>query len=45
MCVEYSVHKGQKSWDDNLCKSDVQVNIYLKLLFIKLNPLVFLLTG
>ena len=30
--VEYSVHKGQNSRDDNLCKSDnVQVVIYLKL--------------
>ena len=39
--VEYSVHKGQISRDDNLRKSDAQVNSYLKLL-IKWNP-VFLL--
>ena len=39
--VEYSVHKGQISWDDNLRKSDAQVDSYLKLL-IKWNP-VFLL--
>ena len=39
--VEHSVHKGQNSWDNNLCKSDVQVGIYLKLLLIKLNPAVF----
>ena len=41
--VGYSVHKGQNSLDDNLCKSDVQVDIYLKLLLIKLNPVIFLL--
>ena len=41
--VEYSVHKGQNSLDDNLYKSDVQVVIYLKLLLIKSNPVVFLL--
>ena len=40
--VEYSVHNGQNSQDDNLRKSDVQVGIYLKLLLIKLNPAVFL---
>ena len=28
--VEYSVHKAQNSRDDNFCKSDVQVGIYLK---------------
>ena len=39
----YSVRKGQNSVDDNLCKSDVQVDIYLKLLLIKSNPVVFLL--
>ena len=38
-----SVHKGQNSWDDYLCKSDVQVDIKLKLLLIKSNPVVFLL--
>ena len=42
-CVECSVNKGQNSLDDNLCKSDVQVDIYVKLLSIKLNPTVFLL--
>ena len=41
--VEYSVRKGQNYQDDNLCKSDVQVDIYLKLLLIKSNPVVFLL--
>ena len=41
--VEYSVHKGQNSRDDNLCKSDAQVDIYLKLLLIKSNPVIFLL--
>ena len=41
--VGYSVHKGQNSLDDNLHKSDVQVDIYLKLLLIKLNPVIFLL--
>ena len=41
--VEYSMHKGQNSLDGNLCKSDMQVDIYLKLLFIKSNPVVFLL--
>ena len=41
--VEYSVHKVQNSQDDTLCKSDVQVGIHLKLLLIKLNPVVFLL--
>ena len=41
--VEYSVHKGKNSGYDNLCKSDVQMVIYLKLLLIKLNPAVFLL--
>ena len=35
--------KGQNSKDDNSCKSDVQVSIYLKLLLINLNPAVFLL--
>ena len=25
--VEYSVHKGQNERDDNLCKSDAQVDI------------------
>ena len=35
--VEYSVHKGQISWDDNLRKSDAQVDSYLKLL-VKWNP-------
>ena len=29
--------------ENNLCKSDVQVSIYLKLLLIKSNPAVFLL--
>ena len=37
------MHKCQNSLDDNLCKSDVQVDIYLKLLMIKSNPVVFLL--
>ena len=41
--VEYSVSKGQNYQDDNLCKSDVQMDIYLKLLLIKSNPVVFLL--
>ena len=41
--VEYSLHKRQNSRDDNLCKNDVQVGIYLKLLLIKLNFAVFLL--
>ena len=41
--MKYSVHKGQNSGDENLCKSDVQVDIYLKLLLIKSNPVVFLL--
>ena len=41
--VEYSVHKGQNSRDDNLCKSDVQVDINLKLPLIKSNPVAFLL--
>ena len=41
--VEYSVRKGQDYQDDNLCKSDAQVDIYLKLLLIKSNPVVFLL--
>ena len=41
--VEYSVHKGQNSLDNNLCKSDMQVDIYLKLLLIKSNPVAFLL--
>ena len=39
----YFVYKGQNSLDDNLCKSDVQVDIYQKLLLIKSNPVVFLL--
>ena len=38
-----SVHKSQNSWDDYLCKSDVQVDINLKLLSITSNPVVFLL--
>ena len=33
----------QNSRDDNLCESDVQVDIYLKLLLIKSNPIVSLL--
>ena len=45
------MHKGQNSLDDNLQnslddnlqKSDVQVDIYLKLSLIKSNPVVFLL--
>ena len=37
--VDYSVHNSR---DDNLCKSDAQVDIYLKLV-IKSNPVVFLL--
>ena len=41
--MKYSVHKGHNSGDDNLCKSDVQVDIYLTLLLIKSNPVVFLL--
>ena len=41
--VEYSVHKVQNSLDDNLFKSDVEVDIYLKLLSIKSSPIVFLL--
>ena len=41
--LEYCVHKSQNSRDDNLCKSDVQVGIYLKVLLINLNPAVFLL--
>ena len=40
--VEYSVHKYQNSRDDNLCKSDVQVGIYLKSLLIKLKPAILL---
>ena len=40
--VEYSVHKDQNSRDDNLCKSDVQVGIYLKSLLIKSKPAIFL---
>ena len=40
-CVEYSVHIGQNSLDENLCKSDVQVDVYLKLLLIKSNTVVF----
>ena len=43
--AEYSVHKGQNSLDENLCKSDAQVDIHQKLLLIKLNPAVFLLTA
>ena len=39
----YSVHKGQNSRDDGLCKSDEQVDIYLKLLLIKSNAVVLLL--
>ena len=42
--VEYSTHEDQNSLDDNLCKSDVQVDICLKLLLIKSNPVVFLLS-
>ena len=38
LCAE-----DQNSRRDNLCKSDVQVDIYLNLLLIKLNPVVFLL--
>ena len=41
--VEYSVHKVQNSLDDNLCQSDVLVDIYQKLLLIKSNCVVFLL--
>ena len=41
--VEYSVHKGQNSLYDNSCKSDAQVDIYLKVLLNKSNPVVFLL--
>ena len=41
--VEYPVHKGQNLLDNNLCKSNAQVDIYLKLLLIKVNPVVFLL--
>ena len=41
--IEYSVRKGQNSRDDSLCKSDAQVDIYLKLLLIKSNPVIFLL--
>ena len=41
--VEYSVRNGQNYQDDNLCKSDVQVDIYLKLRLIKSSPVVFLL--
>ena len=37
--VDYSVHNSR---DDNLCKSDAQVDIYLKLV-IKSNPVIFLL--
>ena len=36
--IEYSVHKGQNSKDDNLCKNDVQLGIYLKLLINPLMP-------
>ena len=43
MWCKILMHKGQNSLDDNLCKSDVQVDICLKLLLIKLNPAVFLL--
>ena len=35
--VEYSVHNSR---NDNLCNSDTQVDIYLKLL-INTNPVVF----
>ena len=35
--------QSQNSLDDNLCKSDVKVDICLKLLLIKLNPVVLLL--
>ena len=41
--AENSKHKSQNSLDDNLCKSDVEVDIYIKLLLIKSNPVVFLL--
>ena len=41
--AECSVCKGQNSRDDNLCKSDGQVDIYLKLLLIKLDLPIFLL--
>ena len=36
----YYVHKGQNSRNDNLCKGDAQVDIYMKLLLIKSNPVV-----
>ena len=35
--------KTDKTQDDNLCISDAQVDIHLKVLFIKLNSVVFLL--
>ena len=36
------MYEAQNSRDDNLCKSDVQVGIYLKFLLIKLKPAVLL---
>ena len=36
--VQYSVYRGQSSRDHNLWKSDVQVDIYIKL--TKSNPAV-----
>ena len=39
--VGYSVHNSR---DDSLCKTDAQVDIYLKLL-IKSNPVIFSLTA
>ena len=41
-CWVLCVSRPKLSWC-NLCKSDVQVHIYLKLLLIRSNPLVFLL--
>ena len=41
--MECSVCKGQNSQDDNLYKIDAQVDIYLKLMLIKLSPFLFLL--
>ena len=42
-CKKYSVHKSQNLLDDNLWKNEAQVNICVKLMLIKSNPVVFLL--
>ena len=36
-------YKVQNSRDENSCKSNVRVDIYLKLLLVKSNPVVFLI--